>query len=39
MEKKVESLTIFEFQQLFQDNDACLSYLSQKKWQEGYKCP
>jgi len=39
MEKKFESLTIFEFQQLFPDNDACLSYLSQKKWQEGYKCP
>jgi hypothetical protein len=39
MEKKFDSLTIFEFQQRFPDEDACLAYLARKKWGDGYVCP
>jgi transposase-like protein len=39
MEKKFESLTIFEFQRRFPDDNACMAYLADKKWEEGYACP
>lgn len=39
MEKMFESLTIFEFQKRFPDEYACMSYLSELKWIEGFLCP
>jgi len=39
MEKKFESLTIFEFQERFTDDRSCLEYLSNQKWHQGYICP
>lgn len=39
MEKRFDSLTIFEFQERFPDENACLEYLAQKKWANGYVCP
>ena len=39
MEKKFDSLTIFEFQTRFPDDRACLAYLSEQKWGDGYRCP
>ncbi len=38
MEKKFESLTIFEFQKQFPDDNACLAYLAEQKWKDGYRC-
>jgi hypothetical protein len=38
MEKKFESLTIFEFQEKFPDDNSCLAYLAEKKWKNGYNC-
>ena len=38
MEKQFESLTIFEFQQRFADDEACMENLSQLKWDKGYVC-
>jgi hypothetical protein len=38
MEKKFESLTIFEFQEKFPDDNSCLAYLAEKKWKNGYSC-
>ncbi len=32
MEKRFDSLTIFEFGQRFPTEEACLQYLSEKKW-------
>jgi hypothetical protein len=39
MEKRFESLTIFDFQEKFPDNKACMNYLSNGKWSEGFTCP
>lgn len=39
MEKKFKSLSIFEFQERFPDDDSCLSYLSDIKWSNGFVCP
>lgn len=39
MEKKFKSLTIFEFQEQFPDEDACLEYLANLKWSDGFVCP
>ena len=39
MEARFKSLSIFEFQSKFPDDDACLSYLADLKWKEGYECP
>jgi hypothetical protein len=39
MEKKFESLTIFEFQDRFPDDKACMDYLSKLKWEEKYLYP
>lgn len=38
MEKKYESLSIFEFQQMFPDDRACYEYLEKLKWKDGYEC-
>jgi hypothetical protein len=39
MEARFKSLSIFEFQTQFPDEDSCLSYLAELKWKNGYKCP
>jgi predicted RNA-binding Zn-ribbon protein involved in translation (DUF1610 family) len=39
MEAKYESLTVFEFQKQFPDDDSCYKYLSDNKWADGFKCP
>ena len=38
METKYESLTLFEFQEKFPDNDSCQNFLVEMKWSEGFKC-
>ena len=38
MEKKYESLTLFEFQKRFPDNDSCQNFLTEMKWSDGFKC-
>ena len=38
MEKKYESLTLFEFQKKFPDNDSCQNFLVEMKWSDGFKC-
>jgi hypothetical protein len=39
MENKFKSLTIFEFQERFPDDDSCYVYLSELKWGNGFVCP
>ncbi len=39
MEKRFESLSIFEFQERFPDDNSCFQYLSDKKWSAGFICP
>lgn len=39
MEAKYQSLTIFEFQKQFPDDDSCYQYLCDNKWSDGFKCP
>ncbi len=39
MENKFRSLTIFEFQERFPDEDSCYQYLSELKWSTGFVCP
>ncbi len=39
MEKRFESLTIFDFQQQFPDDKSCMNYLSNVKWSSGFICP
>jgi len=38
MEKRYESLTIFEFQEKFPDEHSCLLHLAEIKWANGYSC-
>ena len=38
MNKKIEELSIFQFQQRFPDDKACLLHLAQKKWAQGFSC-
>ena len=38
MESKFKSLSVFEFQAMFPDDESCLQYLSELKWSKGYKC-
>ncbi len=38
MEAKYKSLTIFEFQEKFKDDEDCLKHLSNIKWAKGFKC-
>ena len=39
MEDRFRSLTIFEFQSRFPDDDACFKYLTELKWGAGFCCP
>lgn len=39
MEQKFKSLSIFEFQQKFPNDEACFKYLAEKKWGKGFECP
>lgn len=39
MEKTFESLTIFEFQERFPDDDSCMKYLAEQRWEDGFICP
>jgi predicted RNA-binding Zn-ribbon protein involved in translation (DUF1610 family) len=39
MENKFKSLTIFEFQERFPNDDACHEYLIELKWKDGFVCP
>ncbi len=39
MEQQFQSLTIFDFQARFPDDRACMQYLSELKWADGYLCP
>lgn len=38
MEKRFESLSLFEFQQKFPDDQVCMDYLAGLKWPEGFVC-
>jgi len=38
MEVKFKSLSIFEFQERFPDEDSCYQYLADLKWPNGYVC-
>jgi hypothetical protein len=38
MEAKYKSLSIFEFQRLFPDEDSCYKYLVDLKWSKGFNC-
>ncbi|MEM0940627.1 MAG: transposase, partial [Bacteroidota bacterium] len=38
MEKKYQSLTLFQFQQQFSDDQACYDHLAQLKWPDGFIC-
>lgn len=39
MKNKYESISIFEFQQLFPTNEECLIYLDKMRWENGFVCP
>jgi len=39
MEQQFQSLTIFDFQARFPDDRACMQYLAELKWGDGYLCP
>ena len=39
MEAKFKSLSLFEFQEKFPDDESCMKYLSELKWVNGFKCP
>jgi hypothetical protein len=39
MEQQFQSLTIFDFQARFPDDRACMQYLAEIKWGDGYLCP
>ena len=39
MENRFRSLTIFEFQERFPDEDSCYQYLTELKWSTGFVCP
>lgn len=38
MEQKFKSLTIFDFQTRFPDDESCYKYLEELKWSAGYTC-
>ena len=39
MEQRYNSLSLFEFQEKFPDDNSCMSYLSDEKWKDGFVCP
>lgn len=38
MESKYKSLSLFEFQKLFPDDESCYQYLVKMKWENGFTC-
>jgi len=38
MEKRYQSLSLFEFQKMFPDEQSCMEYLAKLKWPEGFIC-
>lgn len=38
MEKKFESLTVFEFTNMFKSDEDCLTYLAKLKWGDDFNC-
>ncbi|MDB5261956.1 MAG: ISXO2-like transposase protein, partial [Adhaeribacter sp.] len=38
MEKRYKTLSLFEFQTRFADEDKCKAYLATLKWGNGYTC-
>lgn len=38
MEERFKSLSIFDFQAMFPDEDRCKAYLADRKWADGYSC-
>lgn len=38
MEAKFKSLSVFEFQERFPDEESCMKYLADLKWSKGYRC-
>src|SRR5215210_8172326 len=38
MEKRFKSLSLFEFQERFPNDDKCKEYLADLKWSKGYSC-
>jgi len=38
MEKRFQSLSLFEFQQRFPDDQSCMEYLAVLKWPDGFIC-
>lgn len=38
MEQRYKSLSLFDFQAKFSDQDSCLSYLAESKWKDSYHC-
>lgn len=38
MEKRYQSLSLFEFQKLFPDEQSCMEYLAKLKWPSGFAC-
>lgn len=39
MEQRFKSMSLFEFQQSFPDENSCKAYLAEKKWSSGFICP
>ncbi len=39
MEARFKSLSIFEFQAKFVDDDSCFVFLAELKWKDGYQRP
>ena len=38
MKQKYKSLSLFEFQERFPDDESCLKHLAELKWSSGYAC-
>lgn len=38
MEKRFKSLSLFEFQRQFPNDESCTKYLAELKWANGFKC-
>lgn len=38
MEKRYQSLSLFEFQKLYPDEQSCMEYLAKLKWPAGFAC-
>ena len=38
MEQRFKSMSLFDFQEKFPDNDSCLLHLAKLKWGDGYTC-